>query len=177
MKLNRLIIIKKAVEVYSNHSYALEALGIYYLNIENEYEKSIELFKQALKIDPLLFHSNIYLALSYSESGEEKLARRYFEKVINMSNINGYIAIYANEMAKWGFWDDAEKLFNKIIKKTPDCRFTQRLYKIFLLNVDNPNYDDNIVNFRNILSEKDLSFTSHEIWRYAYGLKIINFTD
>jgi tetratricopeptide (TPR) repeat protein len=138
----------RAVERYPDHSLALEQLGVLTYSGHGTTQStvgSIELLGSAVRLDPALFEANVFLGLAFARENQEAEARRCFERAVHLdSNPPLVIAMYADVLADWGYFAEAETLFQKAIKRNDQFVLAIRDYGRTLIRDHNPEAGNNI---------------------------------
>ena len=125
---------------------------------KNEYENSIQIMKEALKINP----SNIFflnnLAISHHKNGDLSNAEKYFNRAmeINPHYIN-VLNNFANLKKDLDQVEDAIKLYEKSIKIKSDISITN--YNLASMYLGVGKYEDALKYFKNTL-KIDPKFTA-----------------
>jgi len=138
----------RALERYPDHSLALERLGVLtYAGLGTTQSDviSIERLGIAVRLDPALFNANLFLGLAFARQNQEIEARRCFERATHLdSNPPLAMSTYADVMADWGYFAEAEALFQKAIKRNDEFLLAIRDYGRSLIRDHNPEADNNI---------------------------------
>jgi len=138
----------RAVDRYSRHEMALERLGVLTYagkGTTQSTSAAIEHLDAAIELDPTLLDANLFLGFALAREGRETEARRYLERAIRLDVYPPLaMAAYADVLADWGDFADAEALFQKAIKRDPGCVFAIRDYGRSLIRNHNPEADNNI---------------------------------
>lgn len=163
----------KALKIYPEHAYALEAVGIYnYFNME-ESVRAMGFLSRAVQVDPTLLYGNFFLALSYTEQGQKELAIHHFEKSLRIDRGNrSMFSVYARALADWGDFEKAGQIFRKIRRKKNLDGFTLHNYKQFLLHPKHPDRAQNLIQFKDLFQPKDLKIKWDRISRSTRSMQI-----
>jgi tetratricopeptide (TPR) repeat protein len=141
-------LLTRAVEWYSDHSLALERLGVLtYAGCGTTQStiRSIELLGRAVRLDPALFDGNLFLGFALARENRETEARRCFERAILLDKHPPLaMSMYADTVADWGYFAEAKALFQKAIKRDPKCDLAIRDYGRSLVREHNPEADNNL---------------------------------
>jgi tetratricopeptide (TPR) repeat protein len=141
-------LLTRAVERYPGHSMALERLGVLTysgMGTTQSTASSIVLLGTAVRLDPTLFDANLFLGLALAREDREAEARRCFERAILLdSHPPIALSMYADSMADWGYFAEAEALFQKAIKRDKECALAIRDYGRTLLRDHNPEAENNL---------------------------------
>jgi protein O-GlcNAc transferase len=100
--------LKKANELKPNDPEILMNFG-YTLYLANMFNEAITLLKRAIELQPIYPEAHYNIALAYSRTGDYKLARQHWEKVIEQS-------------PKSPIADKATEFVNKIKKSESDSK-------------------------------------------------------
>ncbi len=142
------LLLTRAVGRYPGHSMALERLGVLTYagkGTPQSTARSIELLGTAVRLEPTLADANLFLGLALARENCETEARRCFERAIRLdSHPPLAMAAYADAMADWGYFAEAEALFQKAIKRNKECVLAFRDYGRTLLRDHNPEAENNI---------------------------------
>ena len=127
---------------------ALEKLsGLTYagLGTERSCARAIELAGNAVRLDPTLFDAHMILAWSLCREQRETEARHCFLQAIRLDWNPPYaMSMYADAMADWGYFAEAEALFRKALKKNDRCVVALRDFGRTLLRDDNADFEQNL---------------------------------
>jgi len=138
----------RAVERYPDHSLALERLGVLTysgLGTTQSTVISIERLGMAVRLDPALFNANLFLGFALARQDRETEARRCFDRAICLDSYPPLaMSMYADVLADWGYFAEAEALFQKILKRNKECVLAIRDYGRTLIRDHNPDADNNI---------------------------------
>jgi tetratricopeptide (TPR) repeat protein len=138
----------RAVERYPGHAMALERLGMLtYAGQETpqSIDRSIELLGSAVRLDPTLFGAALFLALALARQDREAEARRGFERAMLLDPHPPLaMSFYADALADWGYFAEAEALFLKAIRRDGRCALAIRDYGRTLLRDHNPEAENNL---------------------------------
>ncbi|MDR3623171.1 MAG: tetratricopeptide repeat protein [Paludisphaera borealis] len=142
------LLFTRAVERYPGHAPALERLGALTYAGKGTAQStvgSIEILSAAVRLDPTLEDANLFLALALSREGREAEARRCFERAMLIDQFAPLaMSMYADSLADWGCFDEAEALFLKALKKNDRCVMTIRSYARCLVRRPDPEGEANI---------------------------------
>ena len=142
------LLLSRAVGRYPGHSMALERLGMLTYAGRGTTESnagSIELLGTAVRLDPSLSKAHLFLGLALARENRETEARCCFERAIALdSHPPIAMSFYADAMADWGYFAEAEALFQKAIKRDKECDLAIRDYGRCLLRGHKSEADDNI---------------------------------
>jgi tetratricopeptide (TPR) repeat protein len=106
---------------------------------------SIEFLGTAVRLDPTLLDANLFLGLAFARENREQEARRCFEQAILLdSHPPLAMSTYADALADWGDFAEAEGLFKKAIQRDPTCVLAIRDYGRCLVRDHNPEAENNI---------------------------------
>lgn len=164
----------KAAQIYDAHPLALEALGIFtYYQVKSSV-RALGLLRKALKFDPALHDANLFLGLAHAERNEESEARRYLERAVRLSSRSAAtLSVYARVLIDWGYYDEAQEMFRKALKKVRKCPFVLHNYKRFLTHEKNPHRNENVATHRSLFEEGDLTISGDRITTYSRGLTVV----
>lgn len=96
-------------------------------------------------MDATLFSANFFLGLALARQNRETEARHFFERAILLdSRPPRAMAAYADSMSDWGYFAEAEALFQKAINRDNQCVHAIRDYGRTLLRDHNPDAENNI---------------------------------
>jgi Flp pilus assembly protein TadD len=141
-------LLTRAVERYPGHSMALERLGVLTysgMGTTQSTASSIVLLGTAVRLDPTLFDANLFLGMALARENREADARRCFERAMLLDRYPPIaMSMYADSMADWGYFAEAEALFLKAIKRDKDCVLAIRNYGRTLLRDHNPEADNTL---------------------------------
>jgi tetratricopeptide (TPR) repeat protein len=141
------LLLSRAVGRYPSHSLALERLGVLTyggMGTIQSNVRSIELLSRAVRLDPTLFDANMALAWALARENHETEARRCFEQAILLDSCPPFaMSMYADAMADWGYFAEAEALFLKAIKRDKKCVVAIRDYGRTLVRNHNPDAENN----------------------------------
>lgn len=142
------VLLTRAVERYPGHAMALEQLGILTYSgygTPQSLSRSIDILNTAIQLDPTLLGATVFLALALAWENREPEARRCFEVAIRLDTYPlRALSMYADSIADWGYFAEAEALFQKIIKRDEKCVVAIRDYGRTLLRDHNPDAMKNI---------------------------------
>lgn len=142
------LLLTRAVGRYPGHSMALERLGVLTYAGKGTTQsavRSIKLLSAAVRLEPTLLNANLYLGLALARENREAEARRCFERAILVDLYPPLaMAVYADAIADWGYFAEAEALFQKAIKKDDKCDLAFRDYGRTLIREHNPDAENNI---------------------------------
>jgi tetratricopeptide (TPR) repeat protein len=142
------LLLTRAVERYSGHSMALERLGVLTYagkGTTQSTARSIVLLGTAVRLDPTLFDATLFLGLALARENQQAQARRCFERAILLDAYPPIaMSMYADSVADWGYFAEAEALFLKAIRRDKDCALAIRDYGRTLLRDHNPEAENNI---------------------------------
>lgn len=131
---------EEAISLYSDHSLALESLGMCVFSTctgsddTKSLRKAEKLFKRALSIDPLLPDGNLILAMTYAFLNDQKSSEKYFKKSVKIDPYSlRVLSKYASSLDDWDRNDESEVIFKKILKKEPDSVLILRDYSLMLI--------------------------------------------
>jgi tetratricopeptide (TPR) repeat protein len=114
---------QQAIDLYPHHALAFEHLGILlYANDDTDdaLERVVDLLRQAIALDPMLWNANMYLALALDRLNQFDESRQTFERLIALEPYkNIAVAFYADALSNRGYQKEAEKLFQRVLKKEP----------------------------------------------------------
>ena len=106
---------------------------------------AIELLSRAVRLDPSLLDANLFLGLALARENRENEARRFLERAIRLDTYPpAAMATYADVLADWGYFAEAEILFKQALKTDPKCVLAIRDYARCLIRDSNPNAEINI---------------------------------
>jgi tetratricopeptide (TPR) repeat protein len=138
----------RAIERYPGHSLALERLGaLSYggMGTAQSSERAIELLESAVQSDPASSDSNIYLALALGRLNREAEARGYFERAVKLDSWAPLaMVMYADTIANWGHFSEAEAIFQKAMKTDRNCALAIRDCGRCLTRDHNPDAERNL---------------------------------
>jgi len=138
----------RAVERYPRHAMALERLGIltYAGNgTAQSNVKAIDLLEAAVRTEPTLFHADVFLGLALSRESRQAEARRCFEQAMRLDSYPPLaMAVYADALADWSLFEEAESLFQKAIKRDSECVLAIRDYARCLVRDGHPQAEQNL---------------------------------
>jgi tetratricopeptide (TPR) repeat protein len=107
--------------------------------------RSIELLSKAVQLDPTLLNANLFLGLALARENREIEARRCFERAILLDSYpHVAMSTYADSLADWGYFAEAEALFRKAIKRDEGCVLAIRDYGRSLVRDHNPEAENNL---------------------------------
>lgn len=118
---------QRAIDLYPNHALALRDLGrLTFANADRVDDSqqtlhlAADLLRRSLCVDPMLADAHLFLAMASSHLGQHEQSRCHFERAVQLDPCK-YCAmtVYADHLATWGCWDEAEKLFRKALKADP----------------------------------------------------------
>lgn len=116
----------RAVEIYGNHSMALEELGIFtYLGIgvEPSNEAAVSLLQRAVELDPAVGSANLVLARALASMSRESEARHYFERALKLHPFPEEVwPRYADCLEAWGQSEEAAALRKKARRKSQKAK-------------------------------------------------------
>ena len=142
------LLLTRAVGRCPSHSMALERLGVLTYagqGTPQSTERSIELLTAAVRIEPTLFDANLFLGLALARGTSETEARRCFERAILLDSYPTLaMTAYADALADWGYFAEAEALFLKVIKRDRKCVLAFRDYGRSLVREHNPESEKNL---------------------------------
>ena len=122
----------EAIESYPTHAPALERLGaLCYggMGTAQSSEKAVVLLSSAVQFDPASFDANIYLGLALGRLNREAEARGCFERAIELdSSASLATVMYADTIANWGYFSEAEVLFQRAMRTDRNCAGDSRLW-------------------------------------------------
>ena len=122
----------EAVERYPDHSLALERLGLLTHGghgTDQSYARAIELLSRAVRLDAALFEANIILAIALARENRQIDARRCFEQAMLLDTTPPFaMSQYADALADWGYFAEAEALFLRALKRDCNCVVALRDY-------------------------------------------------
>jgi tetratricopeptide (TPR) repeat protein len=134
---------KKAVELYPNHSLALTELGrLTWPKPEATERERRETWREAetylrraVAIDPACPHAHLYLGIVLSRLEHESESRRFFERSVELDPYRYWsLTEYANSIRDWGYLDEAEPIYRKVLQKRPNSCFALTNYARFMLD-------------------------------------------
>jgi Tfp pilus assembly protein PilF len=138
----------RAVQSYAGHAMAWARLGaLTYAGkgTTQSIERSIEILRTAVRLDPSLFDATIFLALALARRGDESEARGFFERaILNDPTAPIAMSMYADALADWGHFAEAEALFKRASKKDGKCVLAIRNYGLSLIRDHNPDGNENL---------------------------------
>ena len=138
----------RAVGRFPGHALALELLGgLTYAGLGTTQSNvgAIELLSRAVRLDPSLLDANLFLGLALARENREREARRFLERAILLDTYAPLAtATYADVLADWGYFAEAESLFKKAMKTDPKCVLAIRDYGRCLIRDSNPDAEINI---------------------------------
>ena len=138
----------RAVERFPGHAMALERLGLLtYVGkgTTQSTARSIELLGAAVQNDPSLCDANLFLGLALSRENRQAEARRCFERALPLDRHSPLVmSMYADSLADWGLFTEAEALFQKAMKRDERCVLALRDYARSLVREHNPDADANL---------------------------------
>jgi tetratricopeptide (TPR) repeat protein len=141
-------LLTRAVERFPHHALALELLGgLTYagLGTTQSNVNAIELLGRAVRLDPSLLDAHLYLGLALARENRQAQARRVLERAIVLDSFAPVaMAAYADVLADWGCFAEAEALFKKALKIDPKCVLAIRDYGRCLIRDTNPDVEKNI---------------------------------
>jgi hypothetical protein len=142
------LLLTQAVGRYLGHSMALERLGVLTYagrGTAQSTVRSIELLGSAVRLDPTMFDATLFLGLALARQDRETEARQCFERAMLLDSQPALaMSVYADVVADWGYFAEAEALFLKAIKKDGRCGLAIRDYGRSLLRDHNPEAENNI---------------------------------
>ncbi|MHC5540469.1 tetratricopeptide repeat protein [Singulisphaera rosea] len=142
------LLFTKAVERYPDHAFALERLGVLtYSGVGTapSNASALERLSRAIRLDPSLFDAHVFLGLALSREGRQAEARAAFERGIVLDRYSPLVlTFYADALADWGEFAEAEALFLKAMRQDPSHPLPVRDYGRSLLRNHNPEADDNL---------------------------------
>ncbi|MEZ5326740.1 MAG: tetratricopeptide repeat protein [Verrucomicrobiales bacterium] len=124
---------QRAVDLFPQHSLAQAKLGqaIYVRKISN-FEAALECFRRVLAVDPCHLDANLYGAMCLSRLQQDDEAREWFGRAIKLDQYAPLCrAVFAEELARMGYEDEAERLFRAILRANPADEYTQRAFAKF----------------------------------------------
>jgi len=133
---------RKAVELYPNHSLALTELGRLTWPrpgaTEHEgretWREAETYLRRAVAIDPACPDSHCYLGIVLGRLGDEPQSRRIFERAVELDPyLYWSLTVYANNIRDWGYLEEAEPIYRKVLKKHPEYWFALVNYARFML--------------------------------------------
>ena len=140
--------LSQAVDRYPGHVLAMERLGMLTYAGQGTTEsavRAIELLGSAVRLDPSLFDANVFLGLALARQDRKAEAKRCFERAIHLDPCPPLaMSMYADALADWGDFDEAESLFLKAIKRDGRCVLAIRDYGRSLVRDHNPAAETNI---------------------------------
>jgi tetratricopeptide (TPR) repeat protein len=132
----------RSLQALNSHSMALERLGILTYagrGTEQSTERSIELLSEAIRLDPSLDDATLFLALALSRQDKQDEARACFGRAMALDRYPPLaMSMYADALADWGHYSEAERCFQRVLKKDPACTMAIRDYGRSLLREDRP---------------------------------------
>jgi Flp pilus assembly protein TadD len=138
----------RAVGRYPDHSLALERLGVLTYAGDGTTQSaiiSIERLRAAVRLDPALFDANLFLGLALARENQQTEATRCFIRAIRLDSWPPLAtSTYADVLADWGYFAEAEALFQKALKKNNEFVLAIRDYGRALIRDHNPEADNNI---------------------------------
>lgn len=122
-----------AVELFPQHSLALNYLGRCHFIEDGEEEKALEYFRRCRDIDPCVENNYLFGAITLSRLGREAEARAWFAEAIRFDHIAPLARTYfAMELVRMGHAEEAERLYKAILRRRPDHKIARELYDEFL---------------------------------------------
>jgi tetratricopeptide (TPR) repeat protein len=141
-------LLTRAVGRFPGHALALELLGrLTYAGRGTAQSTvgAIEHLSRAVRLDPSLPNANLYLGLALARELRETEARWSLERAIALDKYAPVAtAAYADVLADWGYFAEAETLFKKAMKTDPKCVLAIRDYGRCLIRDANPDAEKNI---------------------------------
>jgi tetratricopeptide (TPR) repeat protein len=142
------LLLTRAIERYPGHAMAFERLGVLTYAGKGTIQstiRSIELLGTAVRLDPTLRDATLFLGLALSSENREIEARRMFQRAMNLDYFPPIaMTMYADAIADWGYFPEAEALFQKAIRVHKTFAFALRDYGRCLMRNHNPEADRNI---------------------------------
>ena len=142
------LLLTRAVERYPGHSMAMERLGVLTYagqGTTQSYVRSIELLGSAIRLDPTLFDATLFLGWALAREDREAECADCFERAMFLDPCPPIaMSMYADVVADWGYFAEAEALFLKAIKKNGRCALTIRDYGRSLVRDHNPEAEHNL---------------------------------
>ncbi len=161
---------EKSVQLDKNFYWGYIALGYYYSNImeKPDYEKAIDYFYKAIKIDNSNPAGFLNLAVIYEKQGNVDKAGEMYEFLLVCDPENSYY--FEKSLERYflkGNYKKAIELLEERIKKYPEDRFIQLLGQLYYQQKD---YKNCIKYLTQITSkEKEINFTAHAMLCIAYA--------
>lgn len=101
---------------------------------DERYVKAAALLRRAVMLDPALPDIHYFLAITLSGMEQRKEAMNSFQMAIQLDPHNlRTLTVYADSLAEWGCNDEAESIFQKVLKKAPRYTLALRYYATMLL--------------------------------------------
>jgi cytochrome c-type biogenesis protein CcmH/NrfG len=140
--------LSRAVDRYPGHALALELLGgLTYAGWGTAQSSSsaIRILDQAVHLDPTLFQATMCLGFALARENREAEARRYPERAIGLDPWPARAAaMYADVVADWGYFAEAEQRFQKVLSSHPRCALAVRDFGRCLIRDGHPDADTNL---------------------------------
>ncbi|MDG3008021.1 tetratricopeptide repeat protein [Paludisphaera mucosa] len=135
----------RAVGRYPGHARALERLGVLTYAGKGTAQSTvgaIEILDAAVRREPTLLDATLFLGMALSREGREAEARSCFERAMLLDAYGIAIATYADALADWGRFAEAEALFRKALRRNPRSVLAIRDYGRCLMDARDPGADD-----------------------------------